>query len=84
MILYTHFLVILNSGDPIPRVDYSAEEVATWKAVFRKVYELLPGRACTTHRKYLEVMKKECGYSEDNIPQMEDISQFLKSRGDGI
>jgi hypothetical protein len=60
-------------------VQYSPVETATWKTVYRKAYELFPGRACTTHRKVLEVMKKECGYSEDNIPQMEDISQYLKS-----
>ena len=53
--------------------------MATWSAVFKKVHELLPGRACTTHRRYLKMMKKECGYSQDSIPQMEDISQFLKS-----
>jgi hypothetical protein len=38
------------------------------------------GRASTTHRKALEVMMKECGYSEHNIPQLEDVSAFLKSK----
>lgn len=42
--------------------------------------ELLPGRACTIHRKQLEIMMKECGFAEDNIPQMEDVSNFLKSK----
>ncbi|TRY73897.1 hypothetical protein TCAL_01528 [Tigriopus californicus] len=65
-------------GDPIPRIRYTPDEIKTWKAVFTKVEELLPGRACKTHRRVLELMKKECGYSEDNIPQMEDISMFLK------
>jgi len=65
-------------GDPIPRVKYTQAEVETWRAVYKKVYELLPGRACTTHRRVLERMIKECGFNENIVPQMEDISQFLK------
>ena len=41
--------------------------------------ELLPGRACTLHRKALENMMRECGFGPDNIPQMEDLSNYLKS-----
>ena len=37
------------------------------------------GRASTVHRKALEVMRKECGYTETNIPQLEEVSNFLKS-----
>ena len=69
----------IRSGDPIPRIEYNEAELSTWKAVFDKVEDLLPGRACLTHRKYLELMKKECNFSPDNIPQLEDLSNFLKS-----
>ena len=67
------------SGDPIPRVEYTPEEVATWREVYNRVDELLPGRACTLHRKALENMMRECGFGPDNIPQMEDLSNYLKS-----
>ena len=69
-----------RSGDPIPRIEYNEAELSTWKAVFDKVEDLLPGRACLTHRKYLDLMKKECSFSPDNIPQLEDLSNFLKSK----
>ena len=69
-----------KSGDRIPRIEYTKDEVKTWGAVYSKVVELLPGRASRIHRKYLELMKKECGFAEDNIPQMEDVSIFLKSK----
>lgn len=65
-------------GQPIPTVEYTPEEIATWGAVFSKVVELLPDRACTIHRKALEVMMRECGFAADNIPQMEVVSNFLK------
>ena len=67
-------------GDPIPRIEYTTEETATWKSVFEKVFELLPGRACSIHRIRLEKMMNECECSSENIPQMEDVSNFLKSK----
>ena len=60
----------LYSGVAIPRVDYTPDEVATWEAVWRKVFDLLPGRACSIHRRVLDQMIKECGFRPNNIPQM--------------
>ena len=86
--VFTFTLIILSeiwnfvlnySGDPIPRVEYTPEEIATWREVYNRVDELLPGRACTLHRKALENMMRECGFGPDNIPQMEDLSNYLKS-----
>ena len=65
-------------GDTIPRIDYTPEEIQTWDSVYSKVFELLPGRASSMHRKYLAVMEAECGYGLGQIPQLEDVSNFLK------
>ena len=67
-------------GDKIPRIEYTKEEIATWDAVYSKVFELLPGRASSMHRKYLSVMETECGFGLGKIPQLEDVSNFLKSK----
>lgn len=67
------------SGDRIPEVEYTPEEIATWDAVYSKVFELLPDRASSVHRKYLAIMEKECGFRLGNIPQLETVSNFLKS-----
>ena len=69
-----------KDGDKIPKIEYTKDEIKTWDAVYSKVFELLPGRASMMHRKYLAVMEAECGYGLGKIPQLEDVSNFLKSK----
>ena len=39
---------------------------------------LYQSHAVKEHWKYFQVLQRECGYSEHNIPQLEDVSNFLK------
>ncbi|KAK1887489.1 Tryptophan 5-hydroxylase [Dissostichus eleginoides] len=67
-------------GDPIPRIEFTEEEVKTWGVVYRELNKLYPTHACREYLKNLPLLSKYCEFREDNIPQLEDVSRFLKER----
>lgn len=67
-------------GDRIPRIQYRDEEFATWKAVYERLQDCHRRWACTEYLEMLPQMERFCGYAPDNIPQLEDISEFLQQR----
>ncbi|XP_061922382.1 tryptophan 5-hydroxylase 1-like isoform X2 [Entelurus aequoreus] len=67
-------------GDPIPRVEFTASEVQTWTQVYRELNKLYPTHACREYLKNIPLLVERCHYREDNIPQLEDVSRFLKER----
>uniref|UniRef100_A0A3P9N2Q2 tryptophan 5-monooxygenase n=1 Tax=Poecilia reticulata TaxID=8081 RepID=A0A3P9N2Q2_POERE len=67
-------------GDQIPRIDYTPEEVRTWGMVFQELNKLYPSHACKEYLKNLPLLTRYCKYSENNIPQLEDVSRFLMER----
>ena len=71
-------ILLFYRGQPIPIVEYTPEEIATWGKVFRKLTELYPKFACREHNHVFPLLIENCGYREDNIPQLNDISNFLK------
>lgn len=65
-------------GFPIPRIDYTPEEIATWGAVYERLVPLVQAYGCAEHVRLLPLLQENCGYAANNIPQLGDISDFLK------
>ncbi|XP_069975182.1 tryptophan 5-hydroxylase 1 isoform X2 [Penaeus vannamei] len=65
-------------GEPIPRVEYTEEEIRTWGTIFRELFRMYPTHACKEYNANWPDLVKYCGYREDNIPQLADIDKYLK------
>ncbi|RZF46215.1 hypothetical protein LSTR_LSTR013848 [Laodelphax striatellus] len=65
-------------GDPIPRIDYTETETATWTSVFNTVYELMPKHFCSEYQKVFKMLQEDGIFRPDAIPQLEDMSAFLR------
>ncbi|KAI9197322.1 Biopterin-dependent aromatic amino acid hydroxylase-domain-containing protein [Polychytrium aggregatum] len=65
-------------GRPVPHIEYTPDEVKTWGTVFDKLTALYPTHACREHQYVFPLLIQNCGYRRDNIPQLEDVSRFMK------
>lgn len=61
-------------------MDYTEDEKKTWGTVFRTLKSLYKTHACYEHNHIFPLLEKYCGFREDNIPQLEDVSQFLQCK----
>ncbi|KAL3315165.1 hypothetical protein Ciccas_006212 [Cichlidogyrus casuarinus] len=65
-------------GTPIPRIKYTEAEIKTWSTVFDQLTALFKTHACKEFNHIFPLLAENCGYRRDNIPQLEDVSNFLK------
>ncbi|XP_054164639.1 tryptophan 5-hydroxylase 1-like, partial [Oppia nitens] len=67
-------------GDRIPRAQYTAEEIKTWGIIYAELTKLYAQYACKEFNDNFGLLVQHCGYRKDNLPQLEEISNFLKNR----
>ncbi|EDW70634.1 protein henna [Drosophila virilis] len=65
-------------GEQLPHVDYTKEEIETWGIIFRNLTKLYKTHACREYNHVFPLLVDNCGFREDNIPQLEDVSNFLR------
>ena len=67
-----------RQGQQIPRIDYTDNEKRTWSIVYNKLTPLLQKYACDEYLRLFPLLQQNCGYGADSIPQLQDISDFLR------
>ncbi|XP_071817612.1 tyrosine 3-monooxygenase-like isoform X1 [Apostichopus japonicus] len=67
-------------SQPIPRVEYTDDELKTWNFVYTQLKTLFITHACQEFVDSFNALEKEGLYSESSIPQLEDITKFLKAK----
>ncbi len=50
------------------------------RLIYRQLRKLYPTAACKQHIHVLDMLEKEGGFSDAVIPQLEDVSRFMRKR----
>ena len=66
-------------GQVIPDPGYTSQEKGVWKEVYTNLTRLYKTHACYEHNHVFPLLEENCGYSPNEIPQLQVVSDFLRS-----
>lgn len=66
------------SDKQIPIIDYTEQEKEVWSYCYNGLEKLFVTNACEEFNWSIQMFKKHLGLKAHNIPQLNDISEFLK------
>ncbi|CDW76459.1 phenylalanine 4-monooxygenase [Stylonychia lemnae] len=66
--------------ETLPFINYNEREKEVWKYCYPRLTKLFETNACEEFNWTIEQFQKHVGFSQDNIPQLNDISQYLQSQ----
>lgn len=75
---FADIAIAYRHGEPLPIVTYTEAEIETWNAVFKELTKLFPTHACRELNYVFPLLVENCGYRVGMIPQLRDVSKFLK------
>jgi phenylalanine-4-hydroxylase len=76
--MLTEIAQTYKHGSPIPRIEYTDKETEVWGKCYERTQSLSKVHACKEYLDIMPRMEKYCGYAPDNIPQLQDISDYLQ------
>jgi len=78
--MFAELANLYKYGNPIPYVKYTVEETSTWKIIYTELTKLYKKYACQEFLNNWTELEKNCGYGPHQIPQLQDINDFLKEK----
>jgi phenylalanine-4-hydroxylase len=66
--------------EPISYLNYTEKEKNTWTYVYDRIRPLHAKYMCKEYNEVASIWEKECNVTSKEIPQLEDVSQWLRSR----
>ncbi|EER06256.1 tyrosine/tryptophan monooxygenase, putative [Perkinsus marinus ATCC 50983] len=69
-----------GADGPVPQIEYTEKEVATWGYVWDELTKLYPRHACKEHNDALQALTEAGIYGPRKIPQLNELSDFVSAR----
>lgn len=71
-------ITLLHRLEKIPIIQYTQDELQTWNTVFLRLTSMYKQHACHEVNKVFSQLESNCAYSENAIPQLQHVSEYLQ------